>query len=178
MSDAETRVFAGRLLLCAGLLMRRRRQRLPSEAVATRRGAQLLAAFLAAGGPLAVLVPRLLRGPVRVVGPPSATGRVLLAVHLAAVSGAEELLWRAPLCTTPRPLRLSRAVVHAVVFTAAHVRRDGRGTVAVHTALAATWTASALVARRIRWAFLAHLCYDLAAVLIQPAAHDTERTSL
>lgn len=130
--------------------------------------------LLAFAGPALAVAATLVRhraaGGLRVAAPPSWAGRLLLAGRLAANALVEELLWRAPL-TRLRPggVRLFAGTAGAAAFVGLHLRRDGARALPVHALTTASWTAAALLDRRLRWPVVSHTAYNYAAVVLRPA---------
>ena len=127
-----------------------------------------LAPAVAGAGPLLLIGGSLARGGQRLQAPPSGVGLVMLGGYLASGVLAEELLWRAPL-TFGRTCRGTAclAVLSGAGFVALHVRRDGLASTPLHAVNTASWTASVVLGRRLRWAMLSHFLYNCLAVSLR-----------
>jgi hypothetical protein len=154
-------------LVLAGVHFRRRIAHPPKAS----RAAAILGPLLAVAGP-ALLVGRALGRPrARWVWPTSTSGRIAVVTHAVSAAFAEELSCRATLLrVAPGWRRRSAAALAGGAFVLAHLRRDGRGAWRPHAMNTASWTASTLIARRIRWPVLAHVAYDIAALTIHEAS--------
>jgi hypothetical protein len=172
---AGQRGAAAALLGCAYLLASRRVVRVDAAHGRTR-GRAAAGALCAGAGPALLVAQRLASGGARWQPPPSAAGRTLLSGYVLAGALLEEVLWRAPLIlldgrTGDRALA-GWAVLSGAGFLALHLRRDGARSLPVHLTTTTSWTASALLARQLRWPVLAHAGYNLAAISLRDRGTD------
>jgi hypothetical protein len=178
-SRAWERTTAAATLGAAYLLARRHRA--PRDSVPGGPARAAAGALCAAGGPALLVLRRLGGENARWLPPPSVAGRLLLGGHVLAGALVEEVLWRGPLILLATPARtgaraasarravpvamrtVPAALLSAAGFLALHVRRDGAGSLPVHLTTTASWTASALLGRQLRWPVLCHAGYNFAA---------------
>jgi membrane protease YdiL (CAAX protease family) len=159
------RAVAAAVLGCAYGLSNAYRYVAASRPQPPRRAA---AAAVAGAGPLLLIGGSLARGGQRLRVPASGVGLVMLGGYLASGVLAEELLWRAPLtfCRTRRSAACV-AMLSSAGFVGLHVRRDGLASAPVHAVNTASWTASVVFGRRLRWPMLSHFLYNCLAVSLR-----------
>ncbi|SHG04522.1 CAAX protease self-immunity [Jatrophihabitans endophyticus] len=158
-----SRVLAAAVLTVAH--RRRRRHRGGEPAGPARRGGAYLLALTAPG----VAVARVAGGARWTLPAPSPQGLTLLALWVGSGALVEELLWRAPLTLlAPGWRRRALAAASGAGFFAAHVRRDGMAATMVHAPNTVSWTAAALLARRVHPSLVAHLGYNAVALGLRP----------